>query len=79
MTAPDVLVELGLIAALLVGSLVLVMLMLEKDRKRAERRARIERLNDSHQGAEASESRPSSYPQTEEPPCQAAQEENHVG
>ena len=38
MTPVDVLVELGLIALLMVGWTALVLLMLERDRKRTERR-----------------------------------------
>lgn len=72
MTAAALLRELVLIAVVTTVWTGLVLLMLERDRKR---RARIARLPDAHQGAESSEARPSSSHPTKEPRATAAQEE----
>lgn len=77
MTPRELLVELAGIAVLCIGWTALTLLMIERDRKRTERRAHIERLSDSHQGAEASESRPSSSRSTKEPRGSAAAQEDN--
>jgi len=73
MTPAELLRELALVAVVCIVWTALVMLMLERDRKRTERRKRYAGMTDSHQGAERMEARPSSSPSSEEPPCQAAQ------
>ena len=75
MTPAELLRELALIAVVMVGWVALVLLMLERDRKRFERRGPHGMVNDSHQGAESSEARPSSSHPTKEPRATAAQEE----
>ena len=65
MTPAALLRELALIAVVTTVWVALVLLMLERDRKRMERRARYAGMTDEHQGAESSEARPSSFTSNE--------------
>ena len=72
MTPAALLRELALIAGVTTVWTGLVLLMLERDRKRFERRARIDGCMTTADSSGAEILPP---PQTKEPPCQAAQEE----
>lgn len=77
MTPAALLRELALIAAVMVGWVSLVLLMLERDRKRMERRAQNdEEVEPLQSSLGAGRTRPALS--TKEPPCEAVQEESHA-